>query len=82
MEIIAFILIAQADLETFIYNTLYNLLSVKDINVCLMAYTGIAAILLANGRTVHKTFSLPVPMFHDSSSSIKAQSKVGFFEKY
>ena len=33
--------------------------------------------LLPNGRTVHKTFGLPVPMFHDSSSSIAAQSIEG-----
>ncbi|XP_058797002.1 ATP-dependent DNA helicase pif1-like [Phymastichus coffea] len=39
-----------------------------------MAFTGIAATLLPNGKTVHKTFGLPVPMFQDSSSNIKAQS--------
>ncbi|XP_058810470.1 ATP-dependent DNA helicase pif1-like [Phymastichus coffea] len=42
-----------------------------------MAYTGIAATLLPNGKTVHKTFGLPVPMFHDSSSNIKIQSNEG-----
>ncbi|XP_058796670.1 uncharacterized protein LOC131667344 [Phymastichus coffea] len=35
------------------------------------------ATLLPKGKTVHKTFSLPVPMFSDSSSNITAQSKEG-----
>ncbi|XP_011870653.1 PREDICTED: ATP-dependent DNA helicase PIF7-like, partial [Vollenhovia emeryi] len=40
-----------------------------------MAFTGIAATLLPAGKTVHKTFGLPVPLFADSSSNIKIQSK-------
>ena len=61
--------------KTFVYTTIFNLLSAENIKVISMAYTGIAATLLPNGKTVHKTFGLPVPIFHDSSSSIKAQSK-------
>ncbi|XP_058790182.1 uncharacterized protein LOC131663668 [Phymastichus coffea] len=45
-----------------------------NIKCSTMAYTGIAATLLPHGKTVHKTFGLPVPMFHDSSSNIKIQS--------
>ncbi|KMQ88044.1 hypothetical protein RF55_12537, partial [Lasius niger] len=37
--------------------------------------SGIAATLLPEGKTTHKTFGLPVPLFNDSSSSIKIQSK-------
>lgn len=40
-----------------------------------MAFTGIAATLLPNGRTIHKVFGLPVPLFADSTSNIKVQSK-------
>ncbi|XP_067215659.1 ATP-dependent DNA helicase pif1-like [Linepithema humile] len=40
-----------------------------------MAFTGIAATLLPAGKTVHKTFGLPVPLFADSTSAIKIQSK-------
>lgn len=40
-----------------------------------MAFIGIAATLLPHGKTVHKTFGLPVPLYHDSNSSLKAQSK-------
>lgn len=40
-----------------------------------MAFTGIAAILLPKGMTVHKVLGLPVPLLPDSSSNIKMQSK-------
>lgn len=40
-----------------------------------MAYTGIAATLLPNGRTVHKTLGLPVPILINSTSNIEMQSK-------
>ncbi|XP_034934873.1 uncharacterized protein [Chelonus insularis] len=63
--------------KTFIYTTLWYLLRSQHKKVSTMAYTGIAATLLPNGRTVHKTFGLPVPMFSDSSSNIKIQSKEG-----
>ncbi|XP_051163765.1 ATP-dependent DNA helicase pif1-like [Leptopilina boulardi] len=46
-----------------------------------MAFTGIAATLLPNRKTVHKTLGLPVPLFSDSTSSIKVQSKEGQYLK-
>ncbi|XP_057339411.1 uncharacterized protein LOC130676921 [Microplitis mediator] len=61
--------------KTIIYKTLYHILSNENKIVSIMAYTGIAATLLPNGKTVHKTFGLPVPMFSDSSSYIKPNSK-------
>ncbi|XP_058808470.1 uncharacterized protein LOC131674040 [Phymastichus coffea] len=63
--------------KTFVYTTIYNLLMSENIQCSTMAYTGIAATLLPNGKTVYKTFGLPVPMFHDSSSNIKIQSNEG-----
>ena len=39
-----------------------------------VAFTGIAAILLLNGKTVHKIFGLPVPLYDDLNSELKAQS--------
>ncbi|XP_058799371.1 ATP-dependent DNA helicase pif1-like [Phymastichus coffea] len=67
--------------KTFIYTTIYHLLCSKNIKVTSMTFTGIAAILLPKGKTVHKTFGLPVPMYSDSSSSIRAQSKEGLLLK-
>ncbi|XP_036139477.1 ATP-dependent DNA helicase pif1-like [Monomorium pharaonis] len=40
-----------------------------------MAFTGFAATLLPNGKTTHKTLGLPMPLFADSTSNIKIQSK-------
>ncbi|XP_051167634.1 uncharacterized protein LOC127285579 [Leptopilina boulardi] len=67
--------------KTFMYNTLWHLLKSRGKNVCNMAFTGIAATLLPNGKTVHKILGLPVPLYGDSSSSIKLQSKEGIFLK-
>ncbi|XP_074097681.1 uncharacterized protein LOC141526546 [Cotesia typhae] len=67
--------------KTFVYTTLCHLLKSQNKIVCTMAYTGIAATLLPNGKTVHKTFGLPVPMFSDSSSNIKPNSIQGRYLK-
>jgi len=40
-----------------------------------MAFAGIAATLLPNGKTIHKVFGLPVPLFADFTLNIKIQSK-------
>ncbi|XP_029157800.1 uncharacterized protein LOC114930213 [Nylanderia fulva] len=61
--------------KTFVYTTLYYLLKSQGKVVNTMAFTGIAATLLPNGRTAHKTLGLPVPLFNDSTSNIKVQSK-------
>ena len=42
-----------------------------------MAFTGIVGTLLPNGRTVHKTFGMPVPLLAASTSNIKNQTKKG-----
>ncbi|XP_044591981.1 ATP-dependent DNA helicase pif1-like [Cotesia glomerata] len=67
--------------KTFIYTTLCHLLKSQGKVVSTMAYTGIAATLLPNGKTVHKTFGLPVPMFSDSSSNVKPNSNQGRYLK-
>jgi len=61
--------------KTFIYSTIYYLAKIRNKHVCTMVFTGIATTLLPAGKTVHKTFGLPVPLFADSSSGIKIQSK-------
>ncbi|XP_063994425.1 uncharacterized protein LOC135171800 [Diachasmimorpha longicaudata] len=61
--------------KTFIYTTIYHILTGRGKQICTMAFTGIAAILLPHGRTVHKTFGMPVPLFSHSVSNIKNQSQ-------
>ncbi|XP_043463102.1 uncharacterized protein LOC122501545 [Leptopilina heterotoma] len=61
--------------KTFIYTTLYHILKSQGRKMCTMAFTGIAATLLPYGKTVHKTFKLPIAIYSDSSQTIKAQSK-------
>jgi hypothetical protein len=43
-------------------------------NVAVTATTGIAATLLKNGMTVHKCFSIPVPLFDDTKITIDKSS--------
>lgn len=40
-----------------------------------MAFTGNAAISLSHGKTLHKTFVIPVPLYPDTVSNFKIQSK-------
>ena len=61
--------------KTFTYKTIYYLIKSNGEIVSTMSFTGIAATLLPNGLTVHKTLDLPVPLYSDSSSSIKMQTK-------
>ena len=65
--------------KTFIYTTLYHILKSNAKKIRTMAYTGIATSLLPNRRTVYKTFGVPVPLFADSSSNIKNQTKESKF---
>lgn len=61
--------------KTYTYTTLMHKLISKGKSFKSMAFTGIAAILLINGKTVHRTIGLPVPLNKDSTSQIRAQSK-------
>lgn len=61
--------------KTFMYITLWHLLTGRRVPIQTMAFTGIAATLLPYGRTVHKTLGLPVPLYPDSYSTIKIGSK-------
>ncbi|XP_015125693.1 uncharacterized protein LOC107047436, partial [Diachasma alloeum] len=61
--------------KTFIYITLWHLLTGQKKKVNTMAFTGIAATLLPYGKTVHKTLGLPVPLYVDSTSTIKIGTK-------
>ncbi|XP_003739875.1 uncharacterized protein LOC100902110 [Galendromus occidentalis] len=60
--------------KTFVYNTIYHLALSRNLAVLNVAWTGIAATLLPNGRTVTSAFRLIVAD-NSRSSSIKRQSK-------
>jgi len=64
-----------------LYIQLYIIWPKFVINVYVrVAFTGIAVTLLLAGKTVHKTFGLPIPLFV-SSSNIKIQSKEAHYLK-
>lgn len=49
----------------------------SNIPVISVAWTGIAATLLKNGRTVRTTFKLPLDIDNSTTSGIKPNSSVG-----
>jgi hypothetical protein len=61
--------------KTFLYNVINHFCNAKKIKVANMAFSGIAATLLQNGRTLHNRFKLPVPLYNNSNSSISPQMK-------
>ncbi|XP_044745405.1 uncharacterized protein LOC123307240 [Coccinella septempunctata] len=61
--------------KTHLYNTILSYCSSRQIACLAVAFTGIAALLLKNGKTVHSAFKLPLDLDGDSRSSIMAQSQ-------
>ncbi|CAF3519622.1 unnamed protein product, partial [Rotaria sp. Silwood1] len=61
--------------KTYLYNTLCHLFMGEGVHVMTVAWAGIAASLLPEGRTVHSRFKLPVPILETSTSSIRPNSK-------
>jgi hypothetical protein len=60
--------------KTFLYNTLMSVLRGKNKIVTPVASTGIAATLLAGGRTFHSQFKLTFPLKENSISNMRANS--------
>ena len=61
--------------KTFSYNYIIRELIGRQKSIATCAWTGIAAILLENGKTVHSIFKLPVPIVENSTCNIKANSQ-------
>jgi len=61
--------------EKFVYQCLINSCMSVGIEVISVAWTGIAAMLLPNGRTVHSRMKLPLNLHEDSISAMKINSK-------
>ncbi|XP_014670443.1 PREDICTED: uncharacterized protein LOC106811370 [Priapulus caudatus] len=60
--------------KTLCYNTLISYCHSERQLVAATAWTGIAATLLTDGRTVHNLFKLPVPILDTSVSNVKPNS--------
>lgn len=67
--------------KTYTYIAIYHKLRGKGIKVACVASTGIAAILLPDGRTAHTVFGLAVPLIHTSVSKVKPGTNAGEFLK-
>ncbi|CAF1354897.1 unnamed protein product [Rotaria sordida] len=60
--------------KTYLYNTLYHLFMGQGVHVMTVAWTGNAASLSPEGRTVHSRFKLPVPILETSTLRIRQNS--------
>jgi len=60
--------------KSFLFNALTYALRGQNKKVLSVAWTGIASILLIDGRTVHNAFQIPLDLNEDSRSSMPYQS--------
>ncbi|XP_057291716.1 ATP-dependent DNA helicase pif1-like isoform X1 [Hydractinia symbiolongicarpus] len=60
--------------KTFTYNYIIKEVIARNLCVATCAWTGIAATLLPNGKTVHSLFKLPVPVLDGCTCNIKPNS--------
>ena len=65
--------------KTFVYNYIVKAVIGRGLSVATCAWTGIAAALLYNGKTVHSLFKLPVPVLDNCSCKIKPNSREADF---
>ena len=61
--------------KTFVYRCLTSLCALHNFEVIAAAWTGIAAMLLPKGRTVHSRFKIPLNLHEHSISSLKVNSQ-------
>ncbi|XP_076032444.1 uncharacterized protein LOC143020167 [Oratosquilla oratoria] len=60
--------------KTFLYNMIHDYLVAQNVAVSTSAWTGIAATLLKNGKTLHSVFKLPVPLTETITCNIPPNS--------
>jgi hypothetical protein len=63
--------------KTYIYRTLCHLFRGQNIRFKVSSWMGVAAILLPEGRTMHRTFGLPFNLDCESSCFAKPNNKLG-----
>lgn len=61
--------------KSHVYLTIYYKARAMRKRVVVMASTGVAATLLPEGKTVHKTFGVEVPTYSDAKCSVQAGTK-------
>ncbi|CAF1173177.1 unnamed protein product [Rotaria magnacalcarata] len=61
--------------KTYLYNTLCRLVKGQGVSVLTVAWAGIAASLLVEGRTVQSRFKVPMLLLEASTSSIRPNTK-------
>uniref|UniRef100_A0A6P7GL62 ATP-dependent DNA helicase n=1 Tax=Diabrotica virgifera virgifera TaxID=50390 RepID=A0A6P7GL62_DIAVI len=61
--------------KTYLYNTIIDLLARRNISAIVVAFTGIAALLLRGGQTAHSKFKLLIDLTPESTSTIMAESE-------
>ncbi|XP_035212622.1 ATP-dependent DNA helicase PIF4-like [Stegodyphus dumicola] len=67
--------------KTFLFRTILHAVRGMGHVAIPVAWTGIAAVLLTGGRTVHSTFKLPVPLLENSSCRVRQDSAEGRYLK-
>ncbi|KAK0427394.1 hypothetical protein QR680_010208 [Steinernema hermaphroditum] len=60
--------------KTFLYRALYYALKASGHNVLCTAHTGVAATLLPNGATVHRSFGIPITAEEQMESQISLET--------
>ncbi|XP_076064960.1 uncharacterized protein LOC143039002 [Oratosquilla oratoria] len=60
--------------KTFLFNMINDYLVAQNVAVSTSAWTGIAATLLKNGKTLHSIFKLPVPLTETITCNIPPNS--------
>ncbi|XP_076029148.1 uncharacterized protein LOC143017995 [Oratosquilla oratoria] len=60
--------------KTFLFNMIHDYLVAQNVAVSTSAWTGIAATLLKNGKTLHSVFKLPVPLTEAITCNIPPNS--------
>jgi hypothetical protein len=63
--------------KTFLYSALLAHIKASRLHVMATATSGIAALLLDGGRTMHSTFRVPIPVDHLSTCNIAPDSRIG-----
>lgn len=65
--------------KTYLYNVIINYCVLNNILYLPIAFTGIAASLLKNGRTVHSQFRIPFDFDDKSTCNVPTQSPLATF---